>query len=55
MAFAPWNGAHVEGMTEDEGAAFPGAQIGEPVPAVDALDGDDQELTRPAQATEPRS
>ena len=36
--------AHVEGVTEDEGDALLRAQVGEPVPTVDALDGDDQVL-----------
>jgi hypothetical protein len=36
--------AHVEGVTEDEGDALLRAQIREPVPTVDALDGDDQVL-----------
>jgi hypothetical protein len=38
------DGLHVERVSEDEGDAFPGAEVGEPVPTVDALDGDDQVL-----------
>jgi hypothetical protein len=34
----------VERVTEDEGDAFLRAQVGEPVPTVDALGGDDQVL-----------
>ena len=29
-------------MAEDEGDVLPGAQVGEPVPGEDALDGDDE-------------
>lgn len=35
---------HVEGMTEDKGDALGGAQIGQPVPGEDALDGHDHIL-----------
>ena len=40
------DGLHVEGVSEDEGDAFPGAEVGEPVPTVDALDGHDQVLAK---------
>ena len=33
---------HVERVAEDEGDAFGGAEVGEPVPGEDALDGDDE-------------
>jgi hypothetical protein len=33
---------HVEGVAEDEGDGFLGAEVGEPVPAEDALDADDE-------------
>ncbi len=36
------DGLHVEGVAEDELDAFPAAQIGEPVPGEDALDGNDE-------------
>jgi hypothetical protein len=36
------DGLHVEGVAEDELDPFPPAQIGEPVPGEDALDGDDE-------------
>jgi len=42
LGFAAVNGLHVEGMAEDERDVLPGAEIGEPVPAEDALGGDDQ-------------
>jgi hypothetical protein len=38
------DGLHVEGVAEDEGDAFPAAEVREPVPTVDALDGDDEVL-----------
>jgi hypothetical protein len=31
-------------VAEDEADAFPGAEVGKPVPTVDALDGDDEAL-----------
>jgi hypothetical protein len=37
---------HVERVTEDEGDVLLRAQVGEPVPTVDALDGDDQILAK---------
>ena len=36
------DGLHVEGVAQDEGDLFPVAEIGDPVPAEDALDGDGQ-------------
>ncbi len=35
---------HVEGVAEDEGDAFGGAEVGKPVPGEDALDGHDEAL-----------
>ena len=42
FGFAAVDGFHVEGVAEDEGDAFLGAQVREPVPGEDALDGDDE-------------
>jgi hypothetical protein len=39
------DGFHVEGMTEDEGDAFVGTEVGEPVPGEHAFDGDDETLS----------
>lgn len=36
------NGTHVESMPQDEGNAFSGAEVCQPVPGVDAFDADDQ-------------
>jgi hypothetical protein len=36
------DGLHVEGVAEDEGDVLLGAEVGEPVPAEDALDADDE-------------
>jgi hypothetical protein len=44
FGFAAVDGFHVEGMAEDELDSLLGAQIGQPVPAEEALDGDDQVL-----------
>ena len=33
---------HIEGVAEDEGDLLVGAQVGDPVPGEDALDGDDE-------------
>ena len=42
LRLASMDGLHVEGMSEDEGDVFLRAEIGEPVPAEDAFDADDQ-------------
>ncbi len=44
LGFAAVDGLHVEGVSEDELDAFGAAEIGEPVPGEDALDGDDEIL-----------
>ena len=41
LGLAAVDGLHVEGVAEDEGDVL-GAEVGEPVPAEDALGGDDQ-------------
>jgi hypothetical protein len=41
FGFAAMDGLHVQRVTQDEGDAVLGAQIGDPVPAKDALDTDD--------------
>lgn len=46
------DGLHVQGVAEDEGDAFPGAEVGEPVPTVDALDGDDEALAEGSDGQE---
>jgi hypothetical protein len=38
------DGAHVQGVAEDEGDLLFGAEVGEPVPAEQALDGHDQSV-----------
>ena len=40
LGLAAVDGLHVEGVAEDEGEAFARAQVGDPVPGEDALDGD---------------
>jgi hypothetical protein len=42
LGLAAVDGLHVQGMAEDEGDVLAGAEIGKPVPAEDALSGDDQ-------------
>ena len=42
LALAAVDGLHVEGVAEDEGEVLAGAEVGEPVPGEDALDGDDE-------------
>lgn len=39
------NGFPVQGMAQDKGNLLPGAEVGEPVPAEQALDGDDESIT----------
>jgi hypothetical protein len=41
LAFAAVDGFHVQSVAEDESDLLPGAEIGKPVPAEQALDGDD--------------
>jgi hypothetical protein len=36
------DGPHVQGVAQDEGDVLAGAQVGQPVPAEQSLDGDDQ-------------
>ena len=45
LGLAAVDGFHVEGMAEDEGNTLIGAEIGQPVPAEDALGSDDQVVT----------
>ena len=42
LGLAAVDGFHVKGVAEDEGDAFGGAEVGEPVPGEHALGGDDQ-------------
>ena len=42
LGLAAGDGFHIEGVAEDEGDALVGAEIGQPVPAEDALGTDDQ-------------
>lgn len=44
LAFAAVDGFHVQGVAEDEGDLLPVAEIGEPVPTKQALDGDDESV-----------
>lgn len=44
LGLPPVDGLHEEGVTEDEGDLFPGTEIGQPVPSVDALDADDEAI-----------
>ena len=44
LGLAAVDGLHVEDVAQDEGDSLPGAQVGEPVPGEDALDGDDEVL-----------
>ena len=46
LGLAAMDGLHVEGVAEDEGDALIGAEIGQPVPAEDALGPDDQVVTK---------
>ncbi len=46
LGLAAVNGAHVEGVPQDEGDAMSLAEIGHPVPAVHALDPDDQVIEK---------
>ena len=39
------DGLHVEGVSQDEGDVLIVAEVGEPVPAVDALAGDDEAVS----------
>ena len=39
LGLAPVNGLHVQGVAEDEGDPLLGAEVGDPVPGEDALDG----------------
>ena len=43
---------HVEGVAEDEGDVLTGAEIGEPIPAEDALDADDQVVPKRRDGSE---
>jgi hypothetical protein len=45
LGLRPMNGTHVQSMTQDEGDPFLATQVRQPVPAVDALDRDDEILT----------
>jgi hypothetical protein len=45
FGFATVNGFHIKGMAEDKGDFLLGAEIGEPVPGEDALDGDGHVLS----------
>jgi hypothetical protein len=42
LGLTPMNGFHVEGVAQDEGNPFLGAQVGEPVPSEDTFDADNQ-------------
>ena len=46
LGFGAVNGLHVEGVAEDEGDAFAGAEVCEPVPGEHALDGHDEVFPR---------
>jgi len=43
---------HIEGMAKDEGNAFPGAEVGDPVPGEHAFYGDHDVLTERSNDTE---
>ena len=44
LGLAPMDGFHVECMTENQGDVLPAAEVGEPLPAEDTLDTDDEVL-----------
>ena len=46
------DGFHVEGVAEDEGDAFGGAEVGEPVPGEHALAADDESVAEGRQGVE---
>src|SRR5262245_7587754 len=46
LALAAVDGLHVESVAQHEGNLLLGAQVGEPVPAEQAFDGDDQPVTK---------
>jgi hypothetical protein len=45
LGFAPMNGFHVKSVAQDEGDAFVGAQVSDPVPGEDALNCDGDVVT----------
>jgi hypothetical protein len=40
------NGFHVQGVAEDESDSLSSAEVGQPIPGEDALDGDDKILAK---------
>jgi hypothetical protein len=52
LALAAVNGFHVQGVAEHEGDVLLGAEVGEPVPAEQALDGDDQSVAERGDGVE---
>jgi len=42
LGLTPMDGLHVEGVSQDEFDVLLGTEVGEPVPAEDALDSDDE-------------
>ena len=55
FGLAAVDGLHVEGVAQDEGDAFLGAEVGEPVPGEHALDGDDESVAIGRNGLEKRS
>jgi hypothetical protein len=45
LRFAPMDGFHVQGMSQDEGHAFLSTEVGEPRPGEETFNGDDQTVT----------